>query len=59
MTLSKRIKRLFQADINHVIETLECPESMLKLSLQEMKSCIEQTKQQCDGYQACFYRFQF
>lgn len=51
MTLSKRIKRLFQADLNHVIETLECPEAMLKLSLQEMKSCIEQTNQQCDIYQ--------
>lgn len=46
MSLSKRLQQLFRADVNHVLETLEDPQSMLKLSLFEMQQCINELKQQ-------------
>lgn len=40
MSIAKRIHRLFKADLNYVIESLEDPLSNLKLSLQEMEEVL-------------------
>lgn len=51
MSLTKRLQQLFRADIHHVLENLEDPQSVLKLSMYEMQECIQELQQNVHEYE--------